>query len=234
MSHHIPRKDRPSPEAWDQELNGMERRYMNKAEKLSAPQAESMQEEGMLSHNAAPQRNSEISEALHEICLLAFDLTLAALTTDRVPEDIRQRAHAAHRKMLQYREKYTLRSRAEVERGERDPAIDNPNHTAFASAPAPQAAGEIDPAMCDALDPVLRERGEVVPDVQLDQWIDDMETDTSHNYGEDFRAVCEDLRICRATLRAHVATIEEANRKIADLEAKLCGKLSEPGGVEAP
>lgn len=72
-----------------------------------------------------------ISEALHEICKHALDLTLTVLTTDGVMLDIRQRAYAVHRIIVHHRKKYDLRSRGEVERGQRDPAIDFPNYLAF-------------------------------------------------------------------------------------------------------
>lgn len=78
----------------------------------------------------------ETSAALHNVAMYALDLTLTVLTTDGLPADLKKRAYVAHRQILQYRREYDLRSRAEVQRGERDPAIDAPNHRAYPTAEA--------------------------------------------------------------------------------------------------
>jgi hypothetical protein len=87
------------------------------------------------------KRYGGVNEALHDVAMHALDLTLSCQTTVGVPEEIRRRAHATHRRLLAYRDKFTLRSRGEVEKGQRDTSIDNPNVNAF-GAPVETSVGE--------------------------------------------------------------------------------------------
>lgn len=90
----------------------------------------------------AEKARGEVSAALHDIAMFALDLTLTALTTDGIPAELKARAYATHRRILQYRRQYDLRSLAEVQRAERDPAIDAPNHRAFPTAEQMKASAE--------------------------------------------------------------------------------------------